>query len=275
RRAPIAGDGVVGGAFAELDLRADPRVAAARVAAWLERRGARFAWGAAATEVAPPYVETTAGRVRADGAVVCPGPDLTTLFPEVFAGREGLTRCKLQMLRVAAPGHPPIGPSVVTGLSLLRYPAYAEWPAAEAVRARLCSTRPELLEAGVNLIVAQRPGGDLIVGDTHEYGLAVSPFGDERLDELLLGEARALLGTPRLDVLERWHGIYPVAPGDPLLVGAPRPGVRVATVVAGVGMTIGLGVAADVLDDLDGASAAVTRASGTPPLPDGRRPSAP
>jgi hypothetical protein len=118
------------------------------------------------------------------------------------------------------------------------------------VRARVEDERPELLRAGVNLIVTQLPEGDLVIGDTHEYGLAVSPFGDQRLDDLVLAEAADLLGSERLQVRERWHGVYPSAPGHPFLVASPSPAVRVVEVVSGVGMTTALGLAPRVLDDL-------------------------
>jgi glycine/D-amino acid oxidase-like deaminating enzyme len=109
----------------------------------------------------------------------------------------------------------------------------------------------------MHLIVTQLPDGDLIAGDTHEYGDTVSPFADERLDELVLAEARRLLGVERLEVKERWHGVYPSAPGEPFAIEQPLPGVAVVEIVSGVGMTTALGLAARTLDALEDAPAAV------------------
>ena len=77
------------------------------------------------------------------------------------------------------------------------------------------------------------------------------PFGEERLYSLLLEEAGALLGC-ELEVKQRWHGIYPTVKdgGDIFLVSAPLPGVRVVQNVAGIGMTLSLGQAPTVLDEL-------------------------
>ena len=163
---------------------------------------------------------------------------------------QGLTRCKLQMLRAVAPGARRYVPALLTGLSLLRYPGFTAQEGFTQVQARIGEERPELVAAGVHLIVTQLPSGDLILGDTHEYGDTVSPFGEEQLDELVLGEARLLLGADRLEVRERWHGSYPIAPGDPFLVTAPLDGVRVVEVVAGFGMTTAFGLAPRVLEDL-------------------------
>ena len=50
---------------------------------------------------------------------------------------------------------------------MIRYPAFTAQPAAVQVRERLLAERPELVEAGIHLLVAQLPDGDLIIGDTH------------------------------------------------------------------------------------------------------------
>jgi FAD dependent oxidoreductase TIGR03364 len=189
--------------------------------------------------------------------IVCPGPDYDRLGPELTPHREGLTRCKLQMLRVASPGGRRYRSALLTGLSLLRYPGYDEQPASGALRARVEAERPELIAAGVHLIVTQLPGGDLLLGDTHEYGDTVSPFGAERLDELVLAEARQLLGAERLTVRQRWHGVYPSAPGHPFLIAEPLPGVAVVEIVSGVGMTTALGLAPRTLDALTAAGSAL------------------
>lgn len=241
--APIPTGHVCGGLHAAADLRVDPRRAVSALAGLLESDpGARVVWRAPVYQVEPGRVTSAVGVVRAPAIVVCPGPDHDWLAPELAPRRPGLTRCKLQMLRVAAPGGRRYDPALLTGLSLLRYPGYSAQPGADALARRIEAERPELVAAGVHLIVTQLPDGDLIIGDTHEYGATVSPFGEERLDELVLAEARRLLGG-RLRVSQRWHGVYASAPGDPFAIVVPRPGVAVAEVVSGVGMTTALGLA--------------------------------
>jgi glycine/D-amino acid oxidase-like deaminating enzyme len=169
------------------------------------------------------------------------------------------------MLRVAAPGGRRYGPALMTGLSLLRYPGFTAAAGSDRVRDRIGNERPELVAAGIHLIVTQLPDGDLILGDSHEYGETVSPFAEERVDELLLREAARLLGASRLQVRQRWQGVYPTAPGDPFLVADPLPGVRVV-VVAGVGMTTALGLAVRVLGELvEGVSGQRAEADARPP----------
>jgi D-hydroxyproline dehydrogenase subunit beta len=255
--APIPCDELLGGLHCGLDVRVDPRRAVAALAALLaDDPGVRILWSTRVHAVDEGVVSSSAGTIWAPLVIACPGPRqdwLGALAP----ARDGLTRCKLQMLRVRAPANRRYGPALLTGLSLLRYPGFSERPGADRLAERLRGERPELIGAGMHLIVSQLPDGDLLLGDTHEYGDTVSPFGDERLDELLLAEARRLLGAERLEVVQRWHGIYPWAPGDPFLVQLPRPGVAIVEIVAGIGMTTALGLAPRTFQALGEAVAAV------------------
>lgn len=247
-RVPVAADRLLGGLWTPLDCRLDAREALPAIARWLEQENdVTFLWRTAAHGADTGTVWTSRGDVRAEAIVLAAGHDLDRLVPDAE-----LDRCTLQMLRVSAPDGRTIEPALMTGLSLLRYRAFARCPSAPALQARLAEERPELLEAGVNLIVAQRPDGDLVVGDTHTYAVDASPFRSEAFDRLVLDEAAALLGSGPLAVRERWLGVYAHAPDRELLVTSPAPGVRGVAVTAGIGMTIGLGLGARVLDELHG-----------------------
>ena len=249
--APIPTEGVLGGLHGALDVRVDPRRAVAALAALLAGDGgATVRFGVHVHAIEPGSVRCAGTTVRAPLVIVCPGPHYDWLAPELVPPRDGLTRCKLQMLRVAAPDGRRYVPALLTGLSLLRYPAFTAQPGFSAVRDRLAAQFSRHLAAGVHLIVTQLPDGDLLLGDTHEYGDAVSPFSSEVLDELLLADARRLLGVCELTVRERWQGVYPWAPGDPFAVWRPAPGVAVVEITAGIGMTTALGFAPRVLDEL-------------------------
>ncbi|MBV9804765.1 MAG: TIGR03364 family FAD-dependent oxidoreductase [Solirubrobacterales bacterium] len=258
RLAPIPTAGLVGGLHARLDLRVDPRRAVAALAALLSRDpGAHVLFNAPVQAVYTGAVESSVGQVRASLVIVCPGPDHDWLEPEITPRRTGMTRCKLQMLRVRAPAGRRYLPALLTALSLPRYPGYSERAGSKQLGDRLAAERPELSEAGVHLIITQLPDGDLLLGDSHQYGDTVSPFGEERLDELVLTEAAGLLGANKLSVRQRWHGVYPSAPGHPFLIARPLPGVAVVEIVSGIGMTTALGLAPATFDALLGSSPAV------------------
>jgi FAD dependent oxidoreductase TIGR03364 len=246
RLAPVGGDDVVGGAHLRADVRVDPRVAVGAIAAWVDAQpGAEVRFGAHVLVVEPGVVRTAAGAVHAREVVVCVGHDVDRLFP-AEAAAAGVARCGLHMLLVDPPGDRRFGPAVLTGLSMLRYPAMAALPAAADVRARFAVERPELLDADVNLMFTQRPDGGLLIGDTHERDRTLAPFRDEAWDELLLAEVAGLLGVASLRVRQRWYGEYASGDGE-FLVAEPMPGVRAVSVTTGIGMTTAFGLADAVL----------------------------
>jgi len=250
---PIPAGGVVGGFHGTHDLRVDPRSAVAALAALLESDPhATVVWQSHVHDVEPGVIHAHDLMVEAEAIIICPGPDYRHLPPSLRPGLEPLTLCQLQMLRVSPPAGRRYRNALATGYSLVRYPAFRDQPAAQALRQRLERERPELLEAGIHLLITQLPEGDLIIGDTHVYGETLPPFGHERLYRILLDEARALLGAD-LEVRERWHGIYPATNGadnQNFLVAAPLAGVRVVQNVAGIGMTLSFGQAPIVMDEL-------------------------
>jgi FAD dependent oxidoreductase TIGR03364 len=246
-RVPVAG--AIGGAHLPLDLRVDQRAAVGAIAAWLGRQpGASVRWSTPVLGVEPGLVRTGRGTVRARRIVVCVGHDVDRLLPTV-ADRAGLRRCRLQMLQLRPPAGTRIDPAVLTGSSLLRYPALAATEGARALRERWRTERPDLLGAVVNHMLTQLPDGDLVVGDTHAYARTHEPFSTEELDDLLLAETRALLDLPELPVVRRWHGVYADAPGE-FLRAPVADGVCAVSVTSGIGMTTALGLAPAVLDGL-------------------------
>ncbi len=240
----------VGALISSADLRVDSRTAIPRLAAWLEAAyGVTFVRNVAVRAIETGRLETSAGAVRAEAVVVCPGDDLVTLFPDSFA-RAQVTRCKLQMLRLADPGWRLPGP-VMSDLGLVRYEGYAALPEAAAVRARLEADQAAALEHGVHLIVAQNADGSLVVGDSHHYAATPDPFSRTDVDALILDEFAKVFGQAPPPVLERWTGTYASAAGHSL-VEAPAPWVRLVVVTGGTGASTAFGLAEDVIAGLYG-----------------------
>lgn len=240
-------EGVLGGAHLPLDIRVDPRQAVAAIAAWLERQpGAEVWWSTSMLAIDGETVRTSRGDVQAPRAIVCVGHDIDRVYPDTAAAA-AVQRCVLHMMRVASPARRAIAPAVLTGTSLLRYPAFAALPAATALRERFERDHAGLLRAGLNLMFTQLPDGDLTIGDTHAYAITPDPFHDEALDDLVLGEACELLGVPGLVVKQRWRGVYASAPED-VLIAEVSATTTVVSVTSGIGMTIAHGLAATVLD---------------------------
>jgi FAD dependent oxidoreductase TIGR03364 len=231
------------------ELRVESRDAIPRLAAWLaDAHGITFVRNTTVLAIDAPNVATSGGRVQADRIAVCPGDDFTGLYPERLQAY-ALTRCKLQMLRLADPGFRLPG-ALMSDLGIGRYRGYSDLAAAAPLKARLALEQPRQLEHGVHLIVVQCADGSLIVGDSHHYATTPDPFAHEYVDALILDEFRSALGIEPPPTLERWIGIYASAADRPVLIDAPEPAVRIAIVTCGAGASTGFAIGEEVITSL-------------------------
>lgn len=249
RFADIGGAAVTGGALLRDDLRVDPREAVAGLAAHLESRGVTFLWRTAYFGAAGSVAETSRGAISAARVIVCVGHDLDYVYP-MLAEEHQVERCGLQMALVRPSTPTMLGPAVLTGTSMLRYPAFTATAAAETLRAEITDSDPALIEIAANVMFTQRPDGSIIAGDSHSYDLTMSPFLVEAAWDVLLDRIRRVLGVQRLDVVERWQGVYASSPQHPYLIAEPEPAVTAVAVTSGVGMTLSFGIAARVFESL-------------------------
>jgi FAD dependent oxidoreductase TIGR03364 len=232
------------------ELRVESREAIPRLSEWLASRGVTFARPVAVHGVGVGAVHAADGTTwRAPHIVVCPGPDLATLFPHVMA-RRGVTLCKLHMLRVADPGFALAHPTM-SDLGLLRYLGYAAAPSLPALRARVEAEQAAWLADGIHLIAVRGADGSLVVGDSHHYGPAHDPFQPDDVDARILAELSAVLEIPAPRVVERWIGVYPSGP-DVAFTEAPAAGVRLVMVTSGTGASTAFAIAEETLADLHG-----------------------
>ena len=231
------------------ELRVESREAIPRLANWLaSTHGVTFMRSTQVSAIDPPRVHTSRGVVQARRVAVCPGDDFNGLYAERLAAYR-LTRCKLQMLRLADPGFTlPAG--LMSDLGLARYAGYAELPAAAALKKRLAIEQPGQLEHGVHLIVVQSADGTLVVGDSHHYAPTPDPFSRVEVDALILDEFRAALGLAPTPVIERWVGTYASASDRAVLIDAPEPAVRLAIVTCGAGASTGFAIGEELVEDL-------------------------
>ena len=235
--------------ISSIDVRVESREAIPKIAAWLnEQYGVVFMRQTAVLGVEPPQIDTTRGVVQAGSVVVCPGDDLVGLYAERIA-LYGVTRCKLQMLRLADPGNR-LPSALMSDLGLVRYAGYGNLPEAAALRARLEQEQPLHLANGVHLIIVQSADGSLVVGDSHHYAATPDFSSDAAVDQLILDEFAAATGHPAPAVIERWTGTYSAAANRTMFMDAPAPRVRLAMVTGGSGASTGFAIGEEVISDL-------------------------
>lgn len=247
--------GLAGAMWSPHELNVESRTAIPAMWAWLERQAqVTMLRGVGAASVAPGVVCATDGRrLEASAIYVTAGRDGVSLYPELYP-RESFAPCKLQMLRtVDQPGGWRIGTHIAGGWTLRHYKSFSACPSLPALSERISAEQPEFDRYGIHIMLSQHANGDLVIGDSHVYGDAITPFDDERIDCLILENAAKLVSAPTWDISHRWHGVYlKRMDGKSTLVARPEPGVTVINAVGGMGMTLSFGLAERVVHGGDG-----------------------
>lgn len=185
-------------------------------------------------------VDIASGRVRdhlgddwtADLVVVCPGAETQGPMAELVRGAP-LRRVRLQMMQTE-PLDERLTTSLADGDSLRYYPAFRV-PA-------LADLAPQVEVAArhhMQLLVSQRAGGELTIGDTHEYDEPFEFAQSEEPYRHLADRLESILGRALPPVARRWAGVYSQAWDEAICHrDEPLPGVIVVTGPGGRGMTL-------------------------------------
>jgi len=247
-------ENLVAAYYSKTELAIDPRQALHQIPLFLgESFGVQFRFNTAVTRVEPPGVVTAAGDAwHADQTFVCSGADFETLFPAEYAALD-LRKCKLQMLRtVRQPAGWTFDVLLAGGLTLAHYPAFEACPSLPAVKDRLADQYADHARFGIHVLAAPTALGEVVLGDSHEYGADVDPFDKPAIDELILAYARTLVRLPDWTVAARWHGVYAKSLAGPVVTATPAPGCTIVVSPGGCGMTLAFGLAEDWYDRAGG-----------------------
>lgn len=245
--------GLKAGLWSPTELAVDPRQVIAELPAWLAKtHGVTFAFGTPVSGFDGSTVTTPDGDCNVKRLVICTGADFRDLAPAAFAG-SGLYPCKLQMMRSQAFGDRfRVGTHLAAGLTLRHYASFKNCPTLPALARRLDAEMPEYGRYGIHVLVSQNAAGELTLGDTHEYGDAITPFDNPRLDDLVLDYLKTFLAVPDLRVAERWHGVYVKHPTAAYVAARPAENTLAVTGVGGAGMTLSFGLAEQTMSDFLG-----------------------
>lgn len=205
---------------------------------WLRRElKVEFHFSTLVRDIEPGLLRTTAGTFQAGQILVCSGHDYQTLLAEQLAALKPQV-CRLQMLRARPERDLGLGHALLTGLSCVHYGAFADLPQAQAIHEQIRRETPALEHHGIHLLISPTPYGELIIGDSHDYGSDAAPFNAEAVDRLLLDLAEDTLGM-RVEVVERWQGVYGARGPAPFSVLQVEAGISAVLMHTGVGMSVG------------------------------------
>ncbi len=179
----------------------------------------------------------------AEQVFVCSGAEYRTLFPDFFR-TSGLRICKLQMMQtVALPLHT-LPLSILSGLSILRYPAFNSTPSYEKLREQPVDA--DLREYGIHLLFKQAMDGSVIIGDSHEYSdfqdASVSEeYTNCRINDAILRYGQRMLTLPSWEIEQMWNGYYLLHPQRAVYTETINGNIHITTGIAGKGMSTGPG----------------------------------
>lgn len=243
---------VLGSLWSPTEMILESRVAIAAIALWLqEAHAVRFHFNTAITAVDGPVVFSGKQKWQADLILVCSGADFETLFPEAFAAT-AITKCKLQMMRLAAPAPRwTLGPAVCGGLSLIHYKSFEAAPSLPVLKGFYEHHMPEYLQWGIHVMACQNGEGAITIGDTHEYGLHLDPFDKQYLNDLVLDYLKKFCLLPQYQLQQSWNGTYAkMKDGRTEWIQQLSPVCWVVNGLGGAGMTLSFGLAQDVLPQI-------------------------
>jgi FAD dependent oxidoreductase TIGR03364 len=252
KKSPAANpQGLRGGLWSSTEVGVDPRQAIATIPVYLaETLGIGFHFATPVVRVDSRTVYTAAGnQCHAERIIVCNGDEFLTLYPEIFASA-GIRRCKLQMMRTGPqPNGWRMGPMLASGPTLRHYPTFGVCRSLGRLKERIAVDTPEWERYGIHYLVSQHAGGEVVLGDSHEYDSEIEPFDKQSIEALLLNGLRGIIRLPDWTIAQRWHGTYAKHPTRPQFVADPQPGVRIVTATGGSGITMSFGLAEAMWDN--------------------------
>jgi FAD dependent oxidoreductase TIGR03364 len=238
----VKSNGLLGGLWSPHEVTVDGREALPAMLKWLAReRSVQVVTDASVNRIEQPRVVSAQGVWEADS-------ELRILYPEILR-KAGITNCKLQMWRThPQPNSWKLGPALCAGLTLLHYAAFTECPSLGALRAAFSESHPAYIENGIHVLVSQNGKGEVILGDTHHYGLTHDPFLYEELDARVREYLDGFANLPDPRVAQRWMGVYPKLSGATEFIAHPEPGVTIVNALGGAGMTLSFGLAEELAE---------------------------
>lgn len=241
--------GLKGALWSADEMIVESRVAIEKLPAYLnEKYGVVFHFNTAINNISYPFVYSGKQKWEADIMYLCSGPDLETLYPEVFAANY-FTKSKLQMMRlIMQPDGWRIGPSLCGGLSLIHYKGFQSASSLPALKKYYEENMPDYIKWGIHVMVSQNAEGELTIGDSHEYGLVFDPFDKAFINKLIIDYMKQFAMFKDWRMIQSWHGIYPKRTnGEIDFIYSPEQGVTIVNGLGGNGMTLSFGLAEEVV----------------------------
>ena len=241
----------LGALFFPNDLTVEPQHMLRRLIAYVTERGlleylpATNVIGVEASGQHCTVTDAAGNVLLADRVIVCSGAEYRTLFPALFRS-SGLTICKLQMMQTVPQPLNTLPHSMLSGLSIERYPAFKSCPSYPLLQRQAVDA--QIRAYGIHLLFKQAADGAVIIGDSHEYraieqASALEETTSSAINAAILGYGRQMLDLPSWEIARMWNGYYMLHPERPVYTQTINERIQIVTGIAGKGMSTGPGFA--------------------------------
>lgn len=190
---------------------------------------------------------------KAAKVVICNGTEFKSLYPNTYKNSD-LIVSKLQMLKTKPQKNYTLNGSVLTGLSIRRYEAFAECPSYKAIKIKEDKNSFEK-KFGVHILFKQALDGSVIIGDSHEYASVanVDALGFDLnmdIDKFIIEEAKKIIDLPNYEIENRWLGFYSQCKNTDIFEVNITKNIHVVTGIGGKGMTGSAGYALENINKI-------------------------
>lgn len=242
---------VKSGLFFPEEITIEPRTMIYRLHKYLRKKGLHIFYSTHVVEcnslASGVGIQIADGRILMSAKVIiCNGSDFKTLYPKLFASSD-LEISKLQMMKTKPQGNYKISGSVLTGLSIRRYEAFAECPSYKKIKSNEAADSFEK-KWGVHILFKQAMDGSVILGDSHEYADVenIDNLGFDLnmdIDNFIIEKSKEIFNLPTYEIEQRWYGMYSQSKSSDIFEAIIDRNIHIVTGIGGKGMTGSAGFA--------------------------------
>lgn len=240
----VNGKALLGSMWSPYEITVNPREAITSIAEYLKNTlHVQFEYGVQGMYVNDHSLICSDRIIHFEQAYICSGENL-----ELYTPDKDLLRVKLQMMRTAPqPYQWKLGPAICGGLTLLHYDSFKHISSLQQLKIRIEKEKPLYIKYGIHVLISQHGNGELILGDSHEYGNTLDPFISEEINTLIIKEINRIYLIPELTIDQKWIGIYAKYPGFSEYVKKIHDDITIVNGLGGAGMTLSFGLAEEVV----------------------------
>lgn len=240
----VNGKALLGSMWSPYEITVNPREAITSIAEYLKNTlHVQFEYGVQGMYVNDHSLICSDRIIHFEQAYICSGESF-----ELYSPDKDLLRVKLQMMRtVPQPNQWKLGPAICGGLTLLHYDSFKNISSLQQLKIRIEKEKPLYIKYGIHVLISQHGNGELILGDSHEYGNTLDPFISEEINTLIIKEINRIYLIPDLNIDQKWIGIYAKYPGFSEYVKKIHDDITIVNGLGGAGMTLSFGLAEEVV----------------------------